>query len=114
VSEPKDIFKGKLVENKEVPFENLAYATTDVLTQNGQGIIMYGTRGVFLKITEIMNEKREFNRKDLFPKEAPIKGLYDEILKSFEDMEVLENLGDGNYRAKEKVLVARGKFKLPR
>lgn len=114
MSKPSDMFKGELVENEDVPFENLAYATTDVLTSRGEGFLMYGTRELFLRITNIMDDKREFNKKDLFPEKATMRNIYEEVLKSFEEIGVLENLGEGKYRAKEKVHVERGRFKLPR
>jgi len=113
-SKPSDMGKGELVENSEVPFENLAYATTDIRTPGEQGLIMYGARSLVAEISKNMNERREFNRKKLFPEASPgTKTLTDQILKSFEDMGIVENLGNENYRAKEMVYVKRGRFKLP-
>jgi len=113
-SKPSDMFKGELVENKEVPFENIAYATTDIITSTDQGLIMYGVRSLIEEISNNMNDKREFNRKNLFPEASPmLERITDGVLKSFEEMGILENLGEGNYRAKEMVYIKRGRFKLP-
>jgi len=106
--------KGELVENSEVPFENLAYATMDIRTPGKKGLIIYGARSLVAEISKNMNDKREFNRKKLFP-EASLgtKTLTDQILESFEDMGIVESLGNGIYRAKKMVYVKRGRFKLP-
>ena len=114
VSRVNDMFKGELVEDTEVPFENLPYMTMDVrtTTEHGDSLIAYGTRGLIAEILRVMNQQREFHIDELFP-HAEQHRLTPQVLDSYARSGILEDLGDGRYRAKETVFVKRARFKLP-
>jgi len=101
-------FSGVVVENQELPFETLAYATTDV-DLGKEEIILYGTTEFVDEITKKMNEKREFEGSNIFP--ASKRSLVNEFLGAIaEKSKIIEDLGNGKYRAKETVYVRRGRF----
>ncbi len=117
VSKIGDMGKGKSVTDSYVPFGHLAYVTTDIITQtnSGMGMFFYGTRAIIPEILENMDKKREFSGDKLFPdmKSTAGRGLNDEALTLMKDAEMLEDAGNGRYRAKKQVYVKQGMFKLP-
>jgi hypothetical protein len=113
MSKLNDMFTGKRITNKEVPFEDLTYATDGASVK--EGMMMSGTRGFISEISRVMDAKREFYGSDVFPWVHPsLRPIYEEVLESFREIGITEGVSDGKYRAKEKVFVKNGMFKIPK
>jgi hypothetical protein len=99
---------GAVVENSEVPFERLAYASSDVFFGR-DSVIIYGFTEFIPEIVKKMDKKREFNSSDIFPKGK--RDIVVDVLEAFfKNSKIIEDLGNGRYRAKQTVHVERGWF----
>jgi hypothetical protein len=106
--EKPEPYAGAPVENQEVPFERLAYASSDVFFGR-DSVIIYGYTDFIPEIVRKMDKKREFNSSDIFPKtkREVVVGVLEAF---FENSKIIEDLGNGKYRAKQTVHVERGWF----
>jgi hypothetical protein len=110
-SKPSEMFGGKAIEKSNVPFENFAYATTDVDT--AEGFVMYGERGLFAEIAGVMDSKREFSE-DQIPLNMLPKHIVHDVLEHLKEAGALEGRGEGRYAAKKDIYVKHGRFKIPK
>jgi len=101
--------EGIPVNDKSIPFEGLAYATTDIsVGKNGNGLVLYGLTGMLKEINMKMDKKREFNEESILPEID--RRTVESMLKGLSGESVIQDLGNGRYRANETVYIKRGEF----
>lgn len=106
--EKPEPYTGAPIENQVVPFERLAYASSDVFFGR-DSVIIYGFTDFIPEIVRKMDKKREFRSSDIFPK-SKREVVVDVLEAFFKKSKIIEDLGNGRYRAKQTVHVERGWF----